>query len=367
MDFYGKIKEFKDFDFENEFSIVTKNQVIDVLDKTFLSANDFFVLLSLEAQNFLEEMAVKANEITLRQFGRVITLFTPMYISNYCINHCVYCGYNCKNKILRKHLTYDEIEREAKFISSSGLKHILVLTGEDKKKANPEYISKACEILKKYFTSIAIEIYPMTIDEYKMVVDSGGDSLTVYQETYNEKLYEKLHPKGPKKDYKFRLDTPKRGAAAGMRSINIGALLGLDEWRKEAFFTGLHADYLFSEFTDAEISVSLPRIRPHEGDFMPDYDVTDKNMVQIMTALRLFMPRCGITISTRENMEFRNNVLPLGVTKMSAGVSTKVGGHTQEEKDTGQFDISDTRNVVEMAGDLKNFGYQPVYKDWQYI
>lgn len=367
MDFYEIIKEYKDLDFDSIFKNITKNQVIDVLDKETLTKDDFFVLLSPQAENFLEEMAVKANEITLRQFGRVITLFTPMYISNYCINSCVYCGYNCKNKILRKHLTYDEIEKEAEFISSSGLKHILVLTGEDKKKATPEYISRACEILKKYFTAIAIEIYPMTIDEYKMVVESGGDSLTVYQETYNEELYAKLHPAGPKSDYRFRLDTPKRGAIANMRSINIGALLGLDEWRKEAFFTGLHADCLFKEYPDTEISVSLPRIRPHEGDFMPDYDVTDKNMVQIMTALRLFMPRCGITISTRENMEFRNNILPLGVTKMSAGVSTKVGGHTQEEKDTGQFDISDTRSVVEMASDLRGFGYQPVYKDWQYI
>lgn len=367
MSFYERIKEFKKFDFDLFLNNVTPNEVMDVLSKDIINEEDYLKLLSPAAENYIEEMAQKASEITRRQFGNVITLFTPMYVSNYCVNHCVYCGYQCKNNILRKHLSYDEIRKEAAEIAKTGLKHILFLTGEAKNKATPEYICRTCEILKDYFTSIGIEIYPMTTSEYSDVVKAGADLLAVYQETYNEELYAKLHPKGPKSDYLFRLETPERGADARMRSLNIGALLGLDNWRWESFFTGIHANYLFMKYPDTEISVSPPRIRPHEGDFTPDYDVTDKNMVQIMTALRIFLPRCGITVSTRERKEFRNNILPLGVTKMSAGVSTKVGGHTQEEKDTGQFDISDERSVVDMACDLKTMGYQPVYKDWQYL
>lgn len=367
MGFYKKIEEYKGFDFSSWFENINEDRVLKVLSKDVLDEIDFLTLLSPAANNFLEDMARKANEITIRQFGRTIVLFTPMYVSNYCVNRCVYCGYNASNSILRKHLNFDEIRREAENISKTGLKHILLLTGEAKNKATPEYIYKCCEILKEYFTSIAIEIYPMTTKEYIGAINSGVDLLTVYQETYNEALYDKLHVKGPKKDYMFRLDTPERGAVAGMRGVNIGALLGLDDWRKEAFLTGIHAKYLFDKFSNTEFSISLPRMRPHEGEFAADFDVSDKDMVQIMTATRIFLPRCGITISTRENMEFRNNILPLGVTKMSAGVSTKVGGHTQEEKDTGQFDISDERSVEEMARDLSKKGYQPVYKDWQYI
>ena len=367
MNFYNKIEEYRDFDFNSWLENVSERDVLKVLEKDHLNEMDFLILLSPAAEKNIELMAQKAREITLRQFGRTIVLFTPMYVSNYCVNGCVYCGYNSSNKILRKHLNYDEVRKEARLIAESGLKHILLLTGEAKTKASPEYVCRCCEILKEYFTSIAIEIYPMTTDEYRQTVEAGVDLLTVYQETYNEELYDKLHLRGPKKDYMFRLETPDRGMEAGIRSIGIGGLLGLDDWRRESFFTGIHAQYLFDKYTDRNISVSFPRIRPHEGDFMPDYDVTDKNMVQIMTAMRIFMPRCGITISTRECKEFRDNILPLGVTKMSAGVSTKVGGHTQEEKDTGQFDISDGRSVVEMASDLTEMGYQPVYKDWQYI
>lgn len=367
MVFYDKIIEYRDFDFNLWLENVSEDDVLKVLSKNVLNEIDFLTLLSPEAEKKIELMAQKAHEITLRQFGRSIVLFTPMYVSNYCVNRCVYCGYNASNSILRKHLSFDEVRKEAEKISRTGLKHILLLTGESKQKADPEYIYRCCEILKEYFTSIAIEIYPMTVDEYKGAVNSGVDLLTVYQETYNEELYDKLHLKGPKKDYMFRLETPDRGIEAGIRAINIGSLLGLDDWRREAFLTGLHVNYLFNKYNDSEVSVSLPRIRPHEGEFTPDFDVTDKNLVQIMTAIRIFLPRCGITISTRENKDFRNNILPLGVTKMSAGVSTKVGGHTQEEKDTGQFDISDERSVEQMAGDLSSFGYQPVYKDWQYL
>jgi 2-iminoacetate synthase len=222
--------------------------------------------------------------------------------------------------------------------------------------------------LKKYFTSIAIEVYALERDEYAQVIEAGADLLTIYQETYNEELYDRIHLKGPKKDYRFRLDAPERACQAFIRAVNIGALLGLDSnWRREAFFTGLHANYLQDRFMDTEVSISLPRIRPHEGGFEPGCVVNDKNMVQMMLAFRLFMPRAGITISTRENAQFRNNIIRLGVTKMSAGSTTAVGGHTQKEENTGQFDISDERNVSQMREAVLSLGYQPVFKDWQTI
>ena len=364
MGFYSKYSEYKDFSFEKFFDSVNGYQVERVLAKENINELDYLTLLSPVAEDYLEAIAQKANRITLNQFGRAVLLFTPMYLSNYCVNHCVYCGFNAENKIGRKQLSYDEVETEAKRISESGLKHILILTGEAKSKASVEYLRECCCILAKYFTSISIEIYPMDTDEYVELIDSGVDSLTVYQETYNEELYDKLHVKGPKKDYQYRIDAPERGADAKMRSVNIGALLGLDEWRRESFFTGLHADYLQNKYSDMEVSASFPRMRPHTGAYEPEFPVNDKNLVQIIMALRLYIPRAGITISTRENAEFRNNVVNLGVTKMSAGVTTAVGGHTQDDEGTGQFDISDERSVEEMADALRKLGYQPVYKDW---
>jgi len=247
------------------------------------------------------------------------------------------------------------------------LKHILILTGDARRMADLPYLKSCIKILAEYFTSIAIEIYALEEQEYGELIEAGVDSLTIYQETYNETLYNKLHVKGPKRDYRFRLDAPERACRATMRAVNIGALLGLDEWRREAFLTGLHAHYLQDQYPDVEVSVSLPRLRPHAGNYQPRSQVSDKNLVQIMLALRLFMPRAGITISTREAAVFRDNIIRLGVTKMSAGSSTKVGGHTIAKADTGQFDISDERTVAEMKTYIEKLGYQPVFKDWQPI
>lgn len=367
MSFYNKYLEYKDFSFDKFFDSVTGNQVERVLAKDRLDEFDYLTLLSPVAENYLEEMATKANRITKCQFGKSILLFTPMYLSSFCVNRCVYCGFNAGNKIERKKLSYDEVETEAKRIAESGLKHILILTGEAKAKAGMDYLTECCRILSKYFTSISIEIQPLSTDNYVEMVKAGVDSLIVYQETYNEILYDRLHLEGPKKNYMFRLDAPERGAKAKMRSVSIGALLGLDEWRPESFFTGLHASYLQSKYNDMEVGVSFPRMRPHSGSYEPEFPVNDRNMVQLITALRLFIPRAGITMSTRENEAFRNNALNLGVTKVSAGSSTVVGGHTLEEESTAQFDISDERSVVEMADALTGLGFQPVYKDWHPI
>ena len=219
----------------------------------------------------------------------------------------------------------------------------------------------------KYFPSVSIEIYAMETDEYAALVKSGVDGLTIYQETYDETLYATLHPRGPKKDFRYRLDAPERGCQAGMRVVNVGALLGLGDWRRDAFITGMHGAYLQDRYPNVDISVSLPRMRPHAGEFQPQSIVSDRDMVQTMLAMRIFLPRLGITVSTRESAEFRENILPLGVTKMSAGVSTAVGGHSQDGDKVGQFDISDERSVAEMCAALRERGYQPVFKDWEPI
>ena len=365
MSFYQRYLGYRDFPFAQYFDAITESQAVAALSKERLKEEDLLTLLSPQAEQFLEDMAQKAHSLTMNQFGSVIFLFTPMYLSNFCTNHCVYCGFNVRNKIGRRRLSFDEVEKEAAKIAETGLKHILILTGEAKKKAGIEYLEGCIKILKTYFTSIAIEIYPLETDEYGKLIASGVDSLTIFQETYNEMLYEALHPKGPKRDYRFRIDAPERGCMAGMRSVNVGALLGLDNWRTEAFFTGLHAEYLQRKYPEVEISISLPRMRPHVGGFQPRYTVSDRNLVQIMTAFRLFLPRAGITVSTRESAAFRDSILPLGVTKMSAGSCTSVGGHTSIESGSSQFEISDERGVGEMATALAKLGFQPVYKDWQ--
>lgn len=367
MSFYNEYLKLRDFDFSNFFQQITESDVLRVINKEKLDKYDFLTLLSPTAQNLLEEMAQKSHRLTVQSFGKTMLLFTPMYIANHCVNKCSYCGFNVANDIVRKQLTLEEIEDECKAISSTGLRHILILTGESKKETPVSYISDAIKVIKKYFDSISIEIYPLTEDEYREVIAAGAQSLTIYQEVYNEEVYDRVHIAGPKKNYKFRLDAPERGCMAKMRGVNIGSLLGLDDWRKEAFFTGLHAKYLQNKYSDTEISVSPPRIRPHAGSFDDIYLVNDTDLVQIMLAIRLFLPRAGITISTRESQNFRDNLIPLGVTKMSAGVSTEVGGHSSETKSDSQFEISDPRNVEEMTKVLLARGYQPVFKDWMHI
>lgn len=364
--FYSLYKHWKDKDLDGFLLNVTPDDAKRALSRPRLSEHDYLRLLSPVAEPFLEDMARRAHEQTVAQFGKTILLYTPMYLSNYCVNHCLYCGFNARNSIERSRLSPDEVDKEARRIAESGLKHILVLTGESRKHSSIDYLIDCIEVLKRYFTSIAIEIYPLETEEYDALIKAGVDGMTLYQETYDEALYDRLHVKGPKKDYAFRLDAPERACRAKMRSVNIGALLGLSEGRKESFFTGLHAWYLQKYFPDVDISVSFPRMRPHTGSFEPDHPVDDRGLVQAMLALRLFLPRAGITISTRENERFRNHILPLGVTRMSAGSCTAVGGRTRKDShNKGQFDISDERSVMDMAEHLATSGYQPVYKDWE--
>ncbi len=364
MSFYEQLRAYQNFDFDNFFSTVNPGQIPGIAGKERLTNRDFLALLSPAAESHLEALAQKAHEVTIRNFGKAILLFTPLYLSNYCTNQCQYCGFNTGNQLRRRQLTLAEVEAEAKVIAATGLRHILILSGDARHKASIQYLKDCVAILRKYFSSIGIEIYALSTEEYTELIAAGVDSFTMFQETYNETLYDQVHLRGPKKDFRFRLDAPERACRATMRSVNLGALLGLDDWRREAFLTGLHASYLQDKFPEVEISLSLPRLRPHLGGFPPRCEVSDKNIVQFMLALRLFMPRSGITISSRENAHFRDNIIRLGVTKMSAGSSTVVGGHTGAQEDEGQFEISDHRSVTEMKEAIARLGYQPVFKDW---
>ena len=367
MKFYETYERYKNFDFEAFNRGVTDADVLRAIEKENLNDMDFLTLLSNRASLHMEKMASKSQKLTHQHFGKVIFLYTPMYLANYCVNKCTYCGFNVVNNISRKKLNLDEVEKEARIIADTGLKHILILTGESRKESPVSYIKDCVEILKKYFSSISIEIYPLETAEYKELIDAGVDGLTVYQEVYDEGVYDEVHLGGPKKNYLYRLDAPERACIAGMRSVGIGALLGLNDWRPEAFLTGLHANYLQTKYPETEIGVSVPRMRPHAGSFRPKSIVSDRSLVQIMLALRLFLPRVGITVSTRERSEFRDNLVGLGVTRISAGSSTEVGGHSQEGKSEGQFDISDPRSVDEIKEMLYKKGYQPVFKDWMLI
>ncbi len=366
MSFLDIYNEYQQIDLDDLIQHRSQEETKRSLLQDKCTAFDFLNLLTPSATEFLEEMAQKSNRITLKNFGRAIHLYTPMYLSDYCENKCIYCGFNPGSKENSKKLTLEEVETEAKYISASGLKHILILTGTSRTESPVTYIADCVKVLKKYFSSVSIEVYALTHEEYAYLIAEGVDGLTVYQEVYDKEVYSKVHLAGPKKDYIFRINAAERALNEGMRFVNIGALLGLADWRKEIFFTGLHAKYLQDKFPSSEVSVSVPRLRPCSGSFEGTKEVTDRDMVQIITALRIFLPRVGITLSTREDGVFRENALPLGVTRFSAGSTTAVGGHTLKEANV-QFEIADKRDVLQIKEMLKEKGYQPVLKDWMEI
>ena len=353
MSFYSVIEKYRDFDFQGYFEKVTHDDIRRSINERSLSHEDLLNLLSPKAATHLEEMAEKAVQLSLQYFGRTVLLYTPMYISNYCVNKCKYCGYNIENSINRRKLNMEEIKNEAAAIAEEGCRHLILLTGESQEHSPLDYIVDAINVIKEYFPSITMEVWPMTVEKYK--------------ETYDEKVYDEVHLAGPKKNYKYRLDGPERGAIAGMKSISIGALLGLADFRKDAFFTALHGEYLRRKYPQCDITYSPPRIRPCKGGLSEIKGVNDKQMVQILLAYRLFAPQCGMNISTRENEDMRRHIIPFGVTKMSAGVSTEVGGHTLKNAGTAQFDINDESSVQEIITMIKKVGYQPILKDWERI
>ncbi len=368
MSFFQIIEQYQGFDFERFFDQVTDADIEHSLRKEKPTATDLLNLLSPKAAGYLEAMAQKAHQLTVQFFGRTIQLFIPLYISNHCSNQCAYCGFNHENDIYRRKLTIAEIEEEALAIARTGMQHVLFLTGEAQHLTPIEYLVDAATCLKRHFASVAIEVYPLEVEEYRRLQQAGVDGMTLFQETYNQEVYQRVHRAGKKREYHWRLNGPERAAQGGMRTVNLGPLLGLAEPRSEIFFTALHARYLENKYLETEVAISLPRFNEAEGDFQPDYLVDDKTFVQFMTALRIFLPRAGLTISTRENAAFRDRILPLGATRYSAGSSTGVGGYTEiKVAQTPQFEITDDRNVSEVAAAIKARGYQPIYKDWDLI
>ena len=368
MSFLDHIHELENFGFAEYLQEVTPDDVEKSLAKNQLDRRDLLHLLSAPAANYLEEMAQKASRITHQYFGRTIGLYAPMYIADYCTNYCTYCGFSAAVNFKRTKLTLEEIEQEAAAIAATGIRHILVLTGEAPAKTPMSYLVDAVGVLKNHFSSIALEIFPMDEADYRTLVKAGADSLTVYQEVYDKKIYSEVHPKGRKSDYGYRLLTPERGARAGFRAINIGTLFGLGEPKSEAFLAGIHAKYLEHEFPDVEISLSLPRMTKAKGGILPRNILNDTGFVQCMLAWRLFMPRLGLTVSTRESAAFRDRLVHLGATRYSAGSRTDVGGYASQHDDaTPQFEITDERSVDEVAEMIVQSGYQPVFKDWELV
>ncbi len=346
--------------------VFTSEDVKKVLLQENIGIDGLEVLLSPAAQPYLEDMAFRAKQETAKHFGNTVCMFTPLYIANYCENYCVYCGFNCSNKINRGKLSMSEIESEFKAIAETGLREILLLTGESKTASPVSYIADAVRLAKKYFSTIGIEVYPMNVDEYAAIKEAGADFVSVYQETYNPKRYEEVHLRGHKRVFPYRFNSQERAILGGMRGVSFGSLLGLGDFRKDAFSAGLHAYFIQQKYPWTEISFSLPRLRPfiNNAGNNPN-DVHETQLLQVMLAYRIFMPFAGITISTRERSGFRDNVVGLCATKISAGVKVGIGGHgDNEQKGDEQFEISDSRSVDEVRKSLIERGLQPVFTDY---
>jgi 2-iminoacetate synthase len=344
----------------------TSADVERVLARERRQLSDLAVLLSPAAGDQLEEMAAAAHRVTLHRFGRTIHLFAPLYLSNECVSTCTYCGFSAGNEIARRTLTVDEIRREGEALASTGMRHVLLVAGEHARIVSKDYLVEAAAVLQPLFPSIAVEVQVWDTDTYRRLAAAGADGVVVYQETYDRSTYEAVHLKGKKRNYDWRLAAPDRAAEAGIRRLGVGALLGLhDDWRMEALAVAAHASALMKRWWRCEVAVSLPRLRPAAGGYEPADPVGDREFVQLICALRLVLPDVGITLSTREAPAFRDALVRLGVTHMSAGSHTEPGGYAEATDAEPQFEISDERSPAEVAASLRTAGYDPVWKDWQ--
>ena len=359
-----------------DYSIYTAKDVKTALEHDTCSIEDFKALLSPAAEPFLEEMAQRARMETSKHFGNTVYLFTPLYIANYCENYCVYCGFNCYNHINRMKLSMEQIEHEMQVIAKSGMEEILILTGESRAMSDVNYIGEACKLARKYFRMVGLEIYPVNTDEYRYLHECGADYVTVFQETYDADKYETLHLMGHKRVWPYRFDAQERALMGGMRGVAFSALLGLSDFRKDALATALHVYYLQRKYPQAEMSLSCPRLRPIiNNDKINPLDVGEKQLCQIICAYRIFLPFVGITVSSRESAAFRNGIVKIAATKVSAGVSTGIGDHeskyTGKESDSAkgdeQFEIDDNRSLDKMYQDIADEGLQPVLNDYLYV
>lgn len=346
----------------------TGRDVERALGKDYLNAQDFAALLSPAAGEYLEPMAQRARAETRKHFGNAINLFTPLYIANYCENHCIYCGFNCTNQIHRARLNQAQIEQEMQAIAQTGLEEILILTGESPRMSDVHYIGEACKQAKRIFKVVGLEVYPMDAKDYAYLHDCGADYVTVFQETYNTRQYGKLHLGGRKRIFPYRFNAQERALMGGMRGVGFAALLGLDDFRKDAYATGIHAALIQKKYPQAEIAFSCPRLRPIiNNDKINPRDVHEPQLLQVVMAYRIFMPFASITISSREGARFRDHVIGIAATKISAGVDVGIGGHTGEAKGDEQFEISDGRGVEEIYKMIAAQGLQPVMSEYIYV
>lgn len=362
--FYQEIQKHSWDDINRQIYNKTPEDVKRALGKTRPGLDDFQALISPAAVPYLELMVQKSMQVTRQRFGKTMQLYIPLYLSNACTNSCVYCGFNHGNDIERTILSIDEVRAEAREIRKPGFEHILLVTGEDHRRCGVDYLQDVMKVLKDEFSLISLEVQPLETAEYKQLTRHGLNTVYIYQETYHEANYKNYHPGGRKSNYQYRLETPDRIGMAGVHKIGLGCLLGLEDWRTDSFFTALHLDYLEKRYWQTKYSISFPRLRPHAGAFEPRFHVGQKDLVQLICAYRLFNEQVELSLSTREDANFRDNVLKLGVTAFSAGSKTNPGGYTKNQESLEQFSVDDNRSPAQIAGMIKNNGYEVVWKDW---
>jgi 2-iminoacetate synthase len=345
----------------------TAKEVENAIAKTHRNLDDFIALISPAAQVYLEQMAQQSHKLTKKRFGKTIQMYTPLYLSNECQNICTYCGFSLDNKIKRKTLTPIEIKLEVEALKKAGFDHVLLVTGEANYTVNINYFLQSIDQIKKYFSTISVELQPLSTTEYEQLHKAGVYSVLLYQETYHCEVYKRYHTKGKKSNFDFRLETPDRIGRAGIHKIGLGVLLGLEDWRTDSFFNALHLDYLQKTYWQTKYSVSFPRLRPAEGIIEPNFIMDDKDLTQLICAYRLWNEDLEISISTREDEKFRNNIIPIGVTSMSAGSKTNPGGYVVDPQSLKQFEINDERSAFEIAEIIKSKGYETVWKDNPYL
>ncbi|WMN87263.1 2-iminoacetate synthase ThiH [Vibrio parahaemolyticus] len=372
MSFYDHFKQFNWDDISMSIYAKTAKDVERALAKPKRDLEDFKALISPAAEPYLEQMAKLSYSLTRKRFGNTMSLYIPLYLSNLCANACTYCGFSMENRIKRRTLNKEEVAAEIEAIKRMKFDSVLLVTGEHETKVGMKYFREMVPMVKQRFNYLAMEVQPLDQDEYAELKSLGLDAVMVYQETYHPSTYAEHHLRGNKMDFRYRLETPDRLARAGIDKIGIGALIGLEEWRTDCFFAAAHLDYLERTYWQSRYSISFPRLRPCAGNaptngLQPKSVMTDKQLVQLICAYRLFNPEVELSLSTRESPNFRDNVLPLGITSMSAASKTQPGGYATEEVELEQFEISDERSAASVEGMIRAKGFDPVWRDWHFV
>lgn len=342
----------------------TTADVEHALTSSKRTLEDFKALISPAAAPYLEQMAAISQQLTQKRFGKVLQMYVPLYLSNECNNICTYCGFSYDNKVKRKTLSSMEIMQEVAALKEMGYDHVLLVTGEDNLNVHVDYFKKVLELIRPHFAHISMEIQPMDVEDYKQLTPYGLNTVLVYQETYHQEDYKKHHPKGKKSNFRYRVETPDRLGKAGIHKMGLGVLIGLEDWRTDCFFTALHLNYLEKKYWQSKYSLSFPRLRPFSGGLEPKVEMSDRELVQLICAYRIFNEEVELSISTRESPTFRNNIIKLGITSISAGSKTNPGGYVVAPESLEQFEISDERSPSEIAHLIAAQGYEAVWKDW---